>query len=247
MSPHHLSRSPRALVARGSVCLHREVPERVVAPGEAPFCQRLGVRHPRSCGMTYGGKSSENRLAENALCNIVRIGSAMRGRPLLVPWRHSAEELEALLAAERNPRRRQRLEALRLLRIGCRIKEVRDTLGVDYRTIQRWVAWYRAEGLDSVLQRTPGHRAPGRRPKLTSEQTQVILARYEDGQFRSVREVVEWVREELGVEFTYSGMYAHLRRARERACNAAGDGGTERKHPPMLGASLNPSAGSGSN
>lgn len=141
----------------------------------------------------------------------------MRGRPLHVPWKESAEELKAMLDKERDPRRRSRLQAFYLLRQGKRISDVTDVVGADYRTVQRWVAWYRVGGLESVLKRTPGHAAPGRRSKLTADQTRALLEEYEAGHFRTIREAVDWAADEFGVDFTYTGMHAHLRRAQRRA------------------------------
>lgn len=145
----------------------------------------------------------------------------MRGRPLHVTWRESAEELKEMLDKERDPRRRSRLQAFHMLRQGKRISDVTDIVGADYRTVQRWVAWYRVGGLDSVLRRTPGHAAPGRRSKLTAKQTEQLLNEYEAGRFRTIREAVNWAADTFGVDFTYTGMHAHLRRAQRRASSAA--------------------------
>jgi len=71
---------------------------------------------------------------------------AGRGRPFVVVWREEDTE-EALRAAYRGEQRadvRQRLQALGLLRSGeGRLAEVAAVLGVEDRTVQRWVAWYR--------------------------------------------------------------------------------------------------------
>lgn len=142
---------------------------------------------------------------------------AMRGRPLVVSWQDSLDELKARLEKERDPRRRSRLQAFVMLREGKRISDVSEVVGADYRTIQRWVSWYRTGGLEAVLKRTPGHAAPGRRSKLSSDQTRALLAAYQDGQFRTIRDAVAWTADTYGVDFTYTGMHAHLRRAERRA------------------------------
>ena len=142
---------------------------------------------------------------------------AMRGRPLVVTWKDSPDELKARLEKERDPRRKARLQAFTMLRDGKRISDVSDAVGADYRTIQRWVSWYRTGGLDAVLKRTPGHAAPGRRSKLSADQTRALLEAYEDGQFRTIRDAVAWASDTYGVDFTYTGMHAHLRRAERRA------------------------------
>ena len=140
----------------------------------------------------------------------------MRGRPLVVTWQHTASELNERLERERDPRRRSRLQAFVMLREGKRISDVSDAVGADYRTIQRWVSWYRTGGIEAVLRRTPGHAAPGRRSKLTAEQTKALLDAYQDGRFRTIRDAVDWTSDTYGVDFTYTGMHAHLRRAQRR-------------------------------
>jgi len=83
---------------------------------------------------------------------------AGRGRPFVVAWRETDTE-EALRAAYRAERRvdvRQRLHALWLLRSGTRrMDEVAQLVGANYRTVQRWVAWYREGGLEAVRTHRP--------------------------------------------------------------------------------------------
>lgn len=140
----------------------------------------------------------------------------MRGRPLRVRWTHTVEDLVARIQQEPDPRRRQRLQALLLLRAGQRLTDVSETLGVHYRTVQRWVDWYRTGGLDAVLERTPGYAAPGRQSFLSPEQTEELLCRYASGELRTVRDAIEWVVTHYGVRYSTNGMYALLRRAKKR-------------------------------
>ncbi len=142
----------------------------------------------------------------------------MRGRPLVIAWQESVEELEARLGRERNGHRRARIQALLMLRRGSPIDEVSRAVGVDYRTVQRWVAWYRDGGLESVVRRTPGHAAPGRPSLLSRAQLDALLAQVDAGAFRTVWDAVRWVSREFGVTYTYTGMHAVLSRndAQER-------------------------------
>lgn len=153
----------------------------------------------------------------------IRSGSAngMRGRSLEIQWAHTAEELAERLSRERNQRLRQRLQALLLLRQGQRIGEVSDAMGVHYRTLQRWVDWYRRDGLEAVLERTPGYNAPGNPSKLTPEQSREVIARYEAGEFRTIRDAVAWVEEHFGVTYTPSGLRSHMRTVLERSSEPA--------------------------
>lgn len=140
----------------------------------------------------------------------------MRGRPLVVEWNESAEELRRRYDAEHNGHRRARLHALWLLRQGHTIGEVVREVAVDYRTVQRWVAWYRANGLDDVLDRTPGHAAPGRPLRLEATALDEVLKRAARGEFRTVWDAVAWVKQTYGVSYTYTGMHALLHRPARR-------------------------------
>src|SRR4029453_3661375 len=74
----------------------------------------------------------------------------MGGRPLVIPWRHSAAELLASYRAERDGRVQPRLHALWLLRGGQGLQATAALVGVTYRTVQEWVRWYRHGGLAAV-------------------------------------------------------------------------------------------------
>lgn len=152
----------------------------------------------------------------------------MRGRPLVVDWTETLEELEALRNVERNGHKRARLNALLTLRQGKTISDAGATAGVDYRTVQRWLQWYREGGLDLVLTRTPGYAAPGRPSRLTEGQIAELVERSESGQFRTVSEAVKWAEAEFGVSYTYTGMYALLGR-RGHHENYSNSGQTDRR------------------
>jgi ATP-binding cassette subfamily B protein len=81
------------------------------------------------------------------------------GRPLEIDWQESEEELRELHLQEQNAHRRERLRALLLLQSGNSLVEVSESENIGYRTLKRWVAWYRTGGLEEVLSRTPGSGA----------------------------------------------------------------------------------------
>jgi transposase len=154
----------------------------------------------------------------------------MRGRPLVVEWSESPDTLRALYETERNGHRRARLQALLLLRTGSSIGEAGKAVGVDYRTVQRWVSWYRQGGLDAVLTRTPGYAAPGRPSRLTEGQIADLVGRASSGQFRTVSEAVGWSEQQYGVHYTYTGMHALLGRRAGGNGNSAPPSSDESKH-----------------
>ena len=86
----------------------------------------------------------------------------MAGRKFVVVWRDSAAELRARYRAGRDPQLVRRWQALWLLREGRPLGEVATLVGVAYRTLQDWVGWYRAGGLDEVARhRVSGGSPPG--------------------------------------------------------------------------------------
>src|SRR3954452_20990467 len=85
---------------------------------------------------------------------------ARRGRKLTVEWA-AEDDAAGLYARYRRERRadvRPRLHGLWLVRTGKTTREVAEVLGVDERTVQRWLAWYRAGGLAPL----EGRHAQGR-------------------------------------------------------------------------------------
>ncbi len=78
------------------------------------------------------------------------------GRRLEIDWQETASELKECYRKERISKRKVRLHALWQLRLGKSLAEVAELVGMDYRTVQNWVAWYRHGGLKEVLQRIKG-------------------------------------------------------------------------------------------
>jgi transposase len=134
------------------------------------------------------------------------------GRPFVVEWRDDEAALFGAYRAARDPQVRPRLQALWLLRGGRSLAEVAEVVGVHYRTVQQWVAWYRAGGLAAVA----AHRkaGPGQPCRLTPEQQAALLARAAEGAFYSAADAVAWVAASCGVTYRRKGMYTLLRRLR---------------------------------
>lgn len=140
---------------------------------------------------------------------------AGRGRPFVVAWdvADTEEALRAAYRAERDGAVRQRLHALWLLRSGeRRMDEVADLVGTTYRTVQRWVAWYRQGGVAAVRTRRMG--GYGQPPRLTDEQQEQVAAEVATGRFRNALAIRAWVAETFGVTYTEGGMYSLLERLR---------------------------------
>ncbi len=134
-----------------------------------------------------------------------------RGRPFEIGWQESAEELFEAYRQEKDIHRRTRLQALWKLRQGRTLGEVSRIVGVSYRTLRRWVAWYRSGGLAEVLSRTPGHRARGGTSYLTPEQEAQVKAQADAGTFRTAQEAAKWIEQQWGVRYKYGGIYGLFR------------------------------------
>ncbi len=140
---------------------------------------------------------------------------ARRGRPFVVAWQgeDTEEALRSAYRAEQRAEVRQRLQALWLLRSGKRrVGEVAAVVGVDYRTVQRWVEWYRRGGLEAVRAHRMG--GYGQTPRLTPEQQEQVASEVATGRFRTAAGIRQWIAETFGVTYTEGGMYSLLARLR---------------------------------
>ena len=125
-------------------------------------------------------------------------------RPLQIDWREDEQTLCRLYKQEKDHQNRTRLQALWLLRPGRSMKEVAELVGVHYRTVQEWVAWYRAGGVSEVLQHRHGGHG-GQERRLSEEQEAELQAKAEAGEIRTIQDGVEWAKTH-DVEYTYWGM-----------------------------------------
>ena len=132
------------------------------------------------------------------------------GRPLRIDWQEDVEALGQAYRRERDPEIRPRLQALWLLRQGRSLADTAMVVGVHYRTLQTWLAWYRSGGLPGV---GAHHQAgTGRASYLTAAQQAELLAEVAGGRFFTAQEVREWVAERFGVHYTRLGIYPLLSR-----------------------------------
>jgi transposase len=141
-------------------------------------------------------------------------GMARRGRKLSVEWARAddASSRYERYRRERRPDVRPRLHGLWLVRTGKTTREAAEVLGVDERTVQHWLAWYRAGGLAPREGRHAGSQ--GTPSFLTTEQKAELADEVATGRFRTAAAIRGWVEARWGVGYTEGGMYALLRRLR---------------------------------
>lgn len=132
------------------------------------------------------------------------------GRPLKISWRDDEAALFRRYRVEKQPDLKPRLHAMWLLRQGHSLSETAKVLGVHYTSVQQWVAWYWQGGIAEVLShRKMGQGQPGR---LTPAQQEQLCAQVAQGQFRTAKSAVQWVKETFGVDYRLKGMYSLLKR-----------------------------------
>jgi transposase len=136
----------------------------------------------------------------------------MHGRPFEVAWRESdtPEALKGTYQRECNPEVRTRLHGLWLLRRGWHLSMVAEAMGTHYRSVQRWVAWYREGGLPEVMRHRMG--GPGRQPLLSPEEEIQVSAAVATGRFRTAWEIRDWIAQQYGASYTLGGVYNLLKR-----------------------------------
>jgi transposase len=138
----------------------------------------------------------------------------MRGRPFEVDWRETdtPEALKAAYQKERDPQVRTRLHGLWLLRCEWSLDRVAEVVGYHYRSVQRWVAWYREGGLPEVQRHRMGGQGP--QPLLSPEQEIQIADEIASGRFRTGWEIRDWIAEQYGAKYTLGGIYSLMKRLR---------------------------------
>jgi putative transposase len=136
----------------------------------------------------------------------------MRGRLFKVVWREedTPEALKGAYHRERDPEVRTRLHGLWLLRCGWHLGKVAEAMGTHYRSVQRWVAWYRQGGLPEVMRHKMG--GPGRQPLLRLEEETQVSDAVATGRFRAAWEVRDWIAQQYGASYTVGGVYSLLKR-----------------------------------
>jgi transposase len=136
----------------------------------------------------------------------------MSGVIKAVEWAETTQELYERYKGETDIRARKRLQVLWLVRAGQSARAAAKQAGGGERTVVRWLGWYREGGLESVLEKVPGHGATGAASRLSEEQKWLLVEQTAKGRFRTYEEAREWVEEEYQVTYLYKGMYSMLSR-----------------------------------
>lgn len=122
-----------------------------------------------------------------------------------------ASELKLILRKQRTLTNRQKIQALYWLKSGnCQgITEVSERLGVHRSTVQRWLKQYKEGGMQALLK---NRRTLGRPRAIPSEIVAAISKEIsaETCEFKSYKEIQEWVASNYKVSLKYQTLYKHL-------------------------------------
>lgn len=135
-----------------------------------------------------------------------------KGRPLVIDWQESEEQLYQLYTKEKNVVRRQKLQLLWLVRSGNSLREGCRLAGVKERCGQRYVRQYRDGGLENVLARQHGGDRGKQAKYLSAEQETQLKQAADAGELKTVWAGIEWVKQHCGIQYSYEGMRSVYKR-----------------------------------
>lgn len=132
-------------------------------------------------------------------------------RPFNIEITESEEELKKRLQTARLANQKEQLQMLWWLKTGQvnKQQELGKRLGRDTSTVTRWLQKYRLGGLPSLLEIK---KAPGAKRKINDDAIAAldIELKTEKG-FSSYGAIVEWLKQEHGLDVEYGTVYAWVR------------------------------------
>jgi transposase len=123
----------------------------------------------------------------------------------------SADARQHHFRAEKDPQKRQRLQALYLLASGQAASRlaIAELLAVHRHTVRAWLATYEKGGLRALL---TIKKAPGKRSALTPAVRAQLLTRLRQPRgFGSYREIQQYLATEHHVHLAYSSVHGVVR------------------------------------
>jgi transposase len=137
---------------------------------------------------------------------------------------HGADDLRRLARASREASQTRRLLALAAIYDGASRTEAARIGGVGLQIVRDWVARFNAEGPAGLVDR----KAPGKLPRLTSQQRLALAQAVEAGPTPEVHGVVRWrlvdllgwLRDEFDVSLSRQTLGRELRRMGFRKLSA---------------------------
>ncbi len=132
-------------------------------------------------------------------------------RPFNLEIHESAAELKQRLNHARRSEHTEKLQMLWWVKSGqvTQQQEIASRLGRDTSCITRWLQKYRTGGLAELLRI---NTAPGAEPILKGAVLEALKERLNSPEgFSSYGAIVEWLKQEHGLEVTYGTVYQWVR------------------------------------
>ena len=131
-----------------------------------------------------------------------------RRRPIDV--HHQASEVIERESQEKIPWKLQRLQGIRLALEGQdSYRRIAAIVRVTAATLNKWIHWYREDGLEGLLSRAMGARG-GKLPRFGPEQWERFRTELAKGTWRTARDVQRWLKEALGLKMSRKEVCRHL-------------------------------------
>jgi len=118
------------------------------------------------------------------------------------------KKIEKRRRQERDVRIWRRLSALLWLGEGVTAEEVAARLGVSARQVRKWLKTFRTHGLNAICEL----RYQGRVPQLNDAQLHELTGEIAKGNFRTARQIADWIENHFAVRYSESGVKDLLKR-----------------------------------
>lgn len=127
--------------------------------------------------------------------------------------KESLEELGTRLRQTEQPILKERLQVLYWLKQSQApsVSQIAVAIGRHRGTVQKWLALYRAQGLEALLVVKPTPGGGNRVIPLWAESALAKRLHEPDNGFNSYGEVQQWLLESLGIEAQYHAVYQMTR------------------------------------
>src|SRR5437763_853526 len=118
------------------------------------------------------------------------------------------KKIEKRRQGERDMRIWRRLSAVLWLGDGETAEEVARRLGVSARQVRKWLKAFRTQGLEGLCEL----HYRGRVPRLNEAQVEELKQEIAKGQFRTARQIADWVEQRFKAQYSESGVKELLKR-----------------------------------
>ncbi|WP_457641378.1 helix-turn-helix domain-containing protein [Persephonella sp.] len=124
--------------------------------------------------------------------------------------KEDVKELKRLQKTVKHHRLVPRIQMLILLKKNPKItlKEVASLLNYGYKTVKTWWKNYKEGGLEKLLE----WEVKGYKGRLTETQLEKLEEEVNKGEFKTQKEIADWIEREFGIRYTQQGISRLLKK-----------------------------------